>query len=352
MKSWFKITASATGTATIDIFDEIGYWGITAKDFVAQLRALTGIQSLTLNIDSPGGSVEDGFTIYDAIQSLAVPVTAHITGTAASMASVIMLAAGKIKIAEHGRVMIHRVTGGAAGNADDMAAAAAVIKQFEDRIVAIYVEATGKDEAEIRDLMKAEMGTWFFGQEAIDAGFADELIKGTKATAFKPQWASKFTMLPAALFDTTTQTTPNSDPLVTHDIPHMKAIHALASLVGLALKGDETEDQIVTACQAHKPAPQKLELNLEDTETKAHFQKLVDEASAPLKLQITNLEALIKNGPAGSAGAGTPIPGTGGQPTNTKAQQIQALQDQLATTTDSKERGALAMQLRTLRSAA
>lgn len=348
MKSWFKITASATGTATIDIFDEIGYWGITAKDFVAQLRALTGIQSLTLNIDSPGGSVEDGFTIFDAIQSLAVPVTAHITGTAASMASVIMLAAGKIKIAEHGRVMIHRVTGGAAGNADDMAAAAAVIKQFEDRIVAIYVERTKKDEAEIRDLMKAEMGTWFFGQEAIDAGFADELIKGTKATAFKPQWASKFTMLPAALFDTSSQTTPPRD----HEPKNMKAILALASLVGVALKGDETEDQIVTACQAHKPAPQKLELNLEDSETVAHFQKLVDKTTQPLRDEITNLQALIKNGAAGSAGAGAPVPGAGSQPTNTKAQQIQALQDQLASTTDSKERGTIAMQLRTLRAAA
>ena len=305
MSTWFKITNnSASGNASIDIFDEIGFWGVTAKDFVAQLRTLTGVQSLTLNIDSPGGSVEDGFTIFDAIKSLGIPVTAHITGTAASMASVIMLAASKIKIAEHGRVMIHRVTGGAAGNHDDMAAAAAVIKQFEDRIVAIYVERTKKDEAEVRDLMKAEMGTWFFGQEAIDAGFADELIKGTKATAFKPQWAKNFTMLPAALFDTRGDPKPNAPSLP----KNMKAILALASLVGVALKGDETEDQIVAACAAHKPAPQKLELNLEDAETKAHFDGLVTNATKPLQAKIEALEALIKNGPAGSAGAGSPVP--------------------------------------------
>lgn len=307
MSTWFKITNSASGNASIDIFDEIGFWGVTAKDFVAQLRALHGVQSLTLNIDSPGGSVEDGFTIFDAIKSLGIPVTAHITGTAASMASVIMLAASKIKIAEHGRVMIHRVTGGAAGNHDDMAAAAAVIKQFEDRIVAIYVERTKKDEAEIRDLMKAEMGTWFFGQEAIDAGFADELIKGTKATAFKPQWAKNFTMLPAALFDTRSDPKPNA-PLLPKN---MKAILALASLVGVALKGDETEDQIVAAIIAHKPAPQKLELNLDDAETKAHFDGLVTTATKPLQAKIEALEALIKNGPAGSAGAGSPVPAPG-----------------------------------------
>ncbi len=322
MSTWFKITNSATGTASIDIFDEIGFWGITARDFVAQLRALTGVQSLTLNIDSPGGSVEDGFTIFDAIKSLGVPVTAHITGTAASMASVIMLSASKIKIAEHGRVMIHRVTGGAAGNADDMAAAAAVIKQFEDRIVAVYVERTRKDEAEIRDLMKAEMGTWFFGQEAIDAGFADELITGTKATAFKPQWAKNFTMLPAALFEGSAGTPARSGfdtrsdpkPTAPHLPENMKAILALASLVGVALKGDETEDQIVAACAAHKPAPQKLELNLEDAETKAHFDGLVTNATKPLQAKIEALEALIKNGAAGSAGAGTPVIAPGTEP--------------------------------------
>ena len=346
MKSWFKITASATGTASIDIFDEIGFWGITAKDFVAQLRALTGVQALTLNIDSPGGSVEDGFTIYDAIMDLGIPVTANITGTAASMASVIMLAASKIKIAEHGRVMIHRVTGGAAGNADDMAAAAAVIKQFEDRIVAVYVERTGKDEAEIRDLMKAEMGTWFFGQEAIDAGFADELIKGTRATAFKPQWAKNFTMLPAALFDTRSETKPTAPPLP----KNMKAILALASLVGVALKGDETEDQIVTACQAHKPAPQKLELNLEDAETKAHFDGLVSNATKPLQAKIEALEALIKNGAAGSAGAGSPVPGAGGQ-AKSKDEQITDLQAELSACKDSRERGKIINAIAKLRSA-
>lgn len=323
MKSWFKITASATGTAAIDIFDEIGYWGITAKDFVAQLRTLTGVQALTLNIDSPGGSVEDGFTIYDAIMDLGIPVTANITGTAASMASVIMLSASKVRIAEHGRVMIHRVTGGAAGNADDVAAAAAVIKQFEDRIVAIYVQHTGKDEAEIRDLMKAEMGTWFFGQEAIDAGFADELIKGSKATAFKPHWAKNFTMLPAALFDIHGDEKPTAPP----PPKNMKAILALASLVGVALKGDETEDQAAAAIAAHKPAPQKLELNLEDPETKAHFDGLMTNATKPLQDKIAALEALIKNGAAGSAGAGNPVPvpGTAPQAKTLTHEQFKAL---------------------------
>ena len=66
-KRWFNIR-NAAGAGTIDIFDEIGAWGITAKEFVAQLRAAGDMQSITLNIDCPGGDCNDGFTIYDALK--------------------------------------------------------------------------------------------------------------------------------------------------------------------------------------------------------------------------------------------------------------------------------------------
>ena len=201
-KNWYSITNKGDAECVIDIFDEIGMWGVSAKDFAEQLRGVGKIKSLTLNLDSPGGDCNDGLTIYDAIKASGASVTVNVIGLAASMASVIMLAAdaGKIRIYENARVMIHRVTGGAFGNTDDLAAAAQLTKQFEDRIVSLYVARTGKDEAEIRDMMKAQLGTWFFGQEAVDAGFADSVISGVKAKAFKAQWAGLFTMLPAALF--------------------------------------------------------------------------------------------------------------------------------------------------------
>ena len=201
-KNWYSITNKGDAECVIDIFDEIGMWGVSAKDFAEQLRGVGKIKSLTLNLDSPGGDCNDGLTIYDAIKASGASVTVNVIGLAASMASVIMLAAdaGKIRIYENARVMIHRVTGGAFGNSDDLDAATKLVKQFEDRIVSLYVARTGKDEAEIRDMMKAQLGTWFFGQEAVEAGFADSVISGVKAKAFKAQWAGLFTMLPAALF--------------------------------------------------------------------------------------------------------------------------------------------------------
>lgn len=198
-QTWFSFRASAD-SLTIDITDEIGYFGVTARDFANQLKALPNAKTITLNLDCPGGDCNDGFTIYDALVNSGAEITVNITGLAASMASVIMLAGKTINIAENGRVMIHRVTGGAMGNADEMDAATKLMRQFEDRIVGLYVKRTGKDEDEIRDLMKAQMGTWFFGQEAVDAGFADAVVS-TKARNFKASWAPLFTMLPAALFD-------------------------------------------------------------------------------------------------------------------------------------------------------
>lgn len=208
---WFNITRNSATTASIDIFDEIGSYGISAKNFITELRALKGVKNITLKIDCPGGDCNDGFTIFDALKASGATITADIIGCAASMASVIMLAASKIRIAENGRVMIHRVTAGAYGNADNIDAAAKVARQFEDRIVQLYMARTGSDEDTVRDLMKAELGTWFFGDEAVTAKFADELITGVQARAFQPRWAKLFTMLPAALFDITSHSSPNPE---------------------------------------------------------------------------------------------------------------------------------------------
>lgn len=312
--TWFNIArnAASADSITIDIYDEIGYWGVTAKDFVAQLKAVSGIQNITLNLDCPGGDCNDGFTIYDALKNSGAQITVNITGLAASMASVIMLAGNTIRIAENGRVMIHRVTGRAVGNTDDLAAAASITKQFEDRIVSLYVARTGKDETAIRDLMKAELGTWFFGQEAVDAGFADSIITGAKAKAFQPKWANKFRMLPAALFDTPSPATP---PRIS-----MKNLIKLAALLGVTgIPADATEAQFEAALDAHKPKDKNVVIDFEDEAVKTAFKNFITAETKPLTDKITafeaentRLNALIKNGAAGSAGGNPPIPGAGG----------------------------------------
>lgn len=222
-QTWFEIRNQSAESAEIDIFDAIGWGGITAADFVTKLRSMGGLKTIRLNIDCPGGECDAGFTIYDAIVATKAKVEANIIGVSASMASVIMLAADKIRITENGRVMVHRVTGGVTGNPDEMESAAKRARQVEDRIIQIYQQRTGQDEKTLRDWMKANNGTWFFGQEAVDAGFAHEVLKGAKARAFRAEWAGMFTMLPAALFDSAGSTT---NPAATENASPMKLTDA------------------------------------------------------------------------------------------------------------------------------
>lgn len=335
-KTWFNIAKKPSNQSalTIDIFDPIGYWGVSAQQFIMQLRAAGPVTDIDLNIDCPGGDCEEGFTIFDALKNSGATITAHIIGTAASMASVIMCAASKILIAENGRVMIHRVTAGVDGNADDIAAAAVITKQFEDRIVGIYVARTGKEEAEIRDYMKSELGTWFFGQQAIDAGFCDALITGQKAAAFKNTWASLFTVLPAALFDTSSQAQP---PRTISPIP-MKALLALASTLGITVPDGATEEQAIAAFASYKPKDKHVVIDFEDAAVKAAFEAAITTETKDLLTKVEAVEtenkrlvALISNGAAGSAGSGAPI-------TNPKKEGDLTIHEQYNAITNSDER--------------
>ena len=65
MMNWYEIKAKAD-VSEVWIYDEIGYWGITAKEFIVELNALTS-QAIDLHINSPGGEVFDGAAIYNAI---------------------------------------------------------------------------------------------------------------------------------------------------------------------------------------------------------------------------------------------------------------------------------------------
>ena len=64
-KSWFRMKASGDKTADIYIYDEIGYWGVTARQFASSMKALGDLDHINLHIHSPGGDVFDGIAIYN-----------------------------------------------------------------------------------------------------------------------------------------------------------------------------------------------------------------------------------------------------------------------------------------------
>ena len=135
--------------------------------------------TLDLEIHSGGGSVLDGYKLYNALLELrgrGVFVTATINSLAASMASVIAMGADKIRMVKNGKMMIHEASNVVAGNAEDMARAAKLLDEISGEIADIYASKTGAESSEMRDMMRKE--TWMGAEEAMKRKFIDEVVTG------------------------------------------------------------------------------------------------------------------------------------------------------------------------------
>lgn len=131
---------------------------------------------ILLIINSPGGSTDSGFAIWDQIQMISSPVTTLVTGLAASMGSILSLSAapGRRFATPHSRIMIHQphIGGGViTGQATDLEIQAREIIKTRNSLVEIYVKATGKDFATIDKAIDRD--TWMTPQEAIQFGLLD-----------------------------------------------------------------------------------------------------------------------------------------------------------------------------------
>lgn len=159
---------------------------ISANYVRDQLKAFPeNEKELRIVIDSPGGDVFEGVTIFNIIRDFArnnpsVKITTYIQGMAASMASAIALAANAVSdsnkvIAEDNSIfMIHDAWGYVIGNQNDMREAADYFAMIDSMLSSIYMRKTGKSEDDIRSMMDAE--TWLWGKNILEAGFVDEII--------------------------------------------------------------------------------------------------------------------------------------------------------------------------------
>lgn len=179
-QSWYSINAKANNSAEIWLYDEIGRWGISAKQFAQDLKALGDIKHIDLRIHSPGGDVFEGMAIYNLLKHHPAKITVHIDGLAASMGSVIAMAGDIINMPENSMMMIHKPWGIQYGDADDMRQYADLLDQVEGNLVSAY-RRTGLSDDEIKALLKQE--TWYTGAEAVAAGFADNVTQAVEAVA-------------------------------------------------------------------------------------------------------------------------------------------------------------------------
>lgn len=160
---------------------------ISARWVREQLAAFPdGETELRIVIDSPGGDVFEGITIFNIIRDFVrshpdVRVNTYVQGMAASMASVIALAAwfanpgrAAVQVEDNAVFMIHDAWDVAWGNRHELREAADFLEQVDAVLRGVYVRRTGKGDDEIGAMMDAE--TWLWGKEIKDAGFADEVV--------------------------------------------------------------------------------------------------------------------------------------------------------------------------------
>jgi ATP-dependent Clp protease, protease subunit len=181
----FKFENRANDSAEISVYGIIGssFWvdGLSAGDFKKQLRALGQVKTIDLRINSEGGYVTDALAMYYLLNDHPADITVHVDGLAASAASFLAMCGKKIVMAEGGFMMIHNVRGGAMGEAKKLEAEAQVIRSQTAQLRKVYSDRTANSVDKIKDWMDEE--TWFDSSQAIEHGFATEILHNVRAVA-------------------------------------------------------------------------------------------------------------------------------------------------------------------------
>ena len=177
---WYNIQNKASETADIYIFDEIGTYGVTAQDFIGEIKELKNTP-INLRINSLGGDVFNGMAIYNVIKKREAKTTVYIEGIAASIATIIALGADEVVMSENSLFMIHNAWGGTMGDAKDMRKSAETLEKISTELTEIYMKKTGLSYDVVSNMMDEE--TWLNSEEAYELGFVDTISDAIKVAA-------------------------------------------------------------------------------------------------------------------------------------------------------------------------
>ena len=180
-ENWYNIQ-SKTSNKVVDvyIFDEIGAFGMNAQSFIDEIKGFKNTP-LNLHINCVGGDVFEGMAIYNVLKKRTAETTVYIEGIAASMGSVVALAADKVVMAENSLFMIHNAWGGAMGEAKELKKTANLLEKISNEIADIYIKKTNLPYDKVKEMMDEE--TWLNADEAFELGFVDSISDAIKVAA-------------------------------------------------------------------------------------------------------------------------------------------------------------------------
>lgn len=186
----------ADNTAEVNLYGEVvsnrpkNFWTdepledmfIVEKEFLSDLDDLKFFDKVTFRINSVGGDADAGKAIFTRIREMNAETTTIVDGLAASAASVIFMAGDKRQMSVGSQLMIHGASTLLLGyyNANDTKDVLNMLKNYDTSLVEIYADRTDNSEESIAKWLKNT--TWMTASEAVEKGFADEVINATEPT--------------------------------------------------------------------------------------------------------------------------------------------------------------------------
>jgi ATP-dependent Clp endopeptidase proteolytic subunit ClpP len=253
-----------------------------------KLREIEEEDPLVVDINSPGGSVTDGFALYDAIRAKNGDTTTRNLGLAASAASIVFLAGKKRIMRPSSFLMIHNPWMFSGGDAEQLENQAETLRKMEDVAIGIYVANSNLSAAKVRKMMDKE--TWLTAKEALEYGFATEIedgeIEDVNKLLDESEVMMAFMNVPAALKT---------------DKPKRGFLAAIRDMLLGEKPKVKTEDEPTEAPVAKETnedeAPEVADIEPiinQETElemTKEEIQAMLDAALAPVKAEADKLKA-------------------------------------------------------------
>ena len=244
----------------VQFYGEIGNWMNNGKEFTDLFDQLQAkYRFIDIRVHCYGGSVFEGNVIYNAIKNCTAEVTIYIDGVAASMMSIVMLAAKKIYIASNAFVMIHPPSASTSGQAKDHFATAKVLKSLEQNFSKDYKAKTGKSDSDIASMMDGA-DNWFSAEECLAIKLVDGITDAVDTSAgavYKPdqsgQEAIMFNRFAALALPTITQ--PQKSTLMKELLIAMFALQGVTK--------DSSDTAVAEAIKANFDAAKTLSASLQ-----------------------------------------------------------------------------------------
>ena len=199
MRPCFVFNALSGKSPVLQIFEDIGFWGVQAKDFSAALNAITEPE-LTVEINSPGGDYFAALAMNNMLRGSGKKITTKIMGVAASAATIVFAAGDVRTMPGNVMMMVHSPSSYSCGTADEHRVAAAMLDSVSVGMRAVYARDSGLTDEQITTMLATD--TWLTADEALAIGLATEVTDAVVVTA---SFDAKRASLPAnvmALFTT------------------------------------------------------------------------------------------------------------------------------------------------------